>query len=108
MKNKTVFKQLRGAFRCTQFDGNVKHLQTWLNEWDEDRYEVETYGQFLKTSSGFNLPECDAVVFDTCDGIAYPLLDESWICLYEMDTDCTVLQLVVMDNEDFNLMMCEL
>lgn len=108
MKNKTVLRKVVGAYRCTQFDGNVSHLQTWLNQWAEERYEVETYNHFLKTSSGFNIPECDAVVFDEQEGIAYPVLNESWICLYECDTLCTVLQLVVMDTDDFNEIMKEI
>lgn len=37
MKNKTVLRKVIGAYRCTQFDGNVSHLQTWLNQWAEEK-----------------------------------------------------------------------
>lgn len=71
-----------GDYRCKQFDGNVSHLQTWLNQWDKERYEAVTRNHFLKTYPGFDVPNCDIVVFDKRDGIVYPVLNEGWICLY--------------------------
>lgn len=67
---------------CTKFEGDVKGLEEWLNRHEgSNDFEVLTYEDFLNETSGFNIPDCHAVIFYEPGLQAFPILVGHWVYL---------------------------